>query len=264
MGAALGTFIGLTPWILLATGVAAFVGGLRCFADRERAGVFAHPVAGIIAATFLLGMGVPIGLWFASNPDRMGGQGVLTLGSFGNVLIGLMVTVGLFVLFAPLLAYHLGRALGRSFATESTPPPDPEDPFERAKAAEERGDSQAAVERYEWLLKREPAHFEARTRLADLLARTGKLHRSRHVLDDGLGLPDVDDRMRSEWRRLKGRIADGSFGVATPEGDSPSLKALGDVKHARLEAFREDPVAGGGDDGPLDASSLDENGKGTR
>jgi len=257
VGAVLGIFISLTPWILLAVGTVALVGGWRCFADREGAGLFAHPAAGIVAVTFLLGMGAPIGLWFASNPKRMEG-----FGSFGHILIGLMLIVGLVALFAPLLAYHLGRALGKSFATESTPLPDPEDPFERAKVSEERGDSQAAIERYEWLLKHDPAHFDARTRLAELLARTGKLHRATEALDDGLGLPDVEDKARSRWRELRGRIEDGSFGEARPEGERPSFKALGDVKHARLEAFRKDPVAGGGDDGPIDASSLDEDGKG--
>jgi len=242
----LGIFISLTPWILLAAGLAAFVGGLRCFADRERAGVFARPAAAIVALAFLLGMGTPIGLWFASNPKRMQG-----FGSFGHILIGLMVIIGLVALFAPLLAFHLTRALWGSVASGSQPPPDPKDPFERAEASEERGDSQAAVERYEWLLKHEPAHFEARTRLAELLARTGKLHRATQVLDDGLGLLDVEDRARSRWRELKGRIEDGSFGDAKPEGERPTFKALGDVRHARLEAFGKDPAAGGDDEGPL-------------
>jgi len=122
---------------------------------------------------------------------------------------------------------------------------------ERAKAAEERGDSQSAIERYEWLLKKKPEHVDARTRLAELLARTGKFHRATQVLDDGLGLPGVEGRMLAKWRELKERIEDGTFGDARPEGERPTFKALADVRHARLEELRKDPAAGRDDEGPL-------------
>jgi hypothetical protein len=252
----LGYFIALAPWILVAAGLVALVGGHRCYADPDRAGVFAHPAAAVIAVTFLLGMGTPIGLWFASGPGRDRGWG-----SAGYLIVGLSFVAGIMMMFAPLLAYHLTRVLGKTLVSESQPPPDPEDPFERAKAAEERGDSRSAIERYAWVLENEPSHFDARARLADLLARTGRSERAKGVLDEGIALTDAEGWMRSKWRELRQRIEERSLGEEEAEGDRPTFKALGDVRPARLKAWETRPTSGkdnADDDGPLDASSLED------
>lgn len=233
---------------LLGGGFVAYLGGWRCRFNIDRAGVFSYPVAGVATVVWLLVWGA---FAFASSGDH-------DFVAFGKVVI--IIPIGF--LYAPLLAYHAGQAFAAVFSTESALPPDPEDPFERAKAAEERGDSRSAVERYEWILEREPAHFDARTRLAELLARTSRLRRARDVLDKGLALPDVEGWKRFKWRELGLRIEEGSFGDAKPEGERPTFKALGDVSPARLEAWEGRPRSGGNDsnddngDGPLDASSL--------
>jgi hypothetical protein len=229
---------------LLGGGFVAYFGGWRCRFDNDRAGAFDRPVAGAAALVWLL---VWAALVFLSSGDH-------PYSAFGKVVIVIPIAF----LYAPFLAFHAAEALRRAFSTESALPPDPEDPFERAKAAEERGDSQAAVERYAWLLEREPAHFDARIRLAELLARAGKLQRAKDVLEEGIALPDAEGWMRFKWQELRLLIEEGSFGEGKPEGEKPTFRALGDVRPARLEAWNERPRSGGGDDGPLDASSLDD------
>jgi tetratricopeptide (TPR) repeat protein len=228
---------------LLGGGFVAYFGGWRCRFDLDRAGAFDRPVAGAAALVWLLVWGA---LVFASSADH-------GLAAFGKVVI----VVPIALLYAPFLAFHAAESLRRAFSTESALPPDPEDPFERAKAAEDRGDTRAAVERYEWLLEREPAHFDARTRLADLLARTGRLERAREVLDKGIALDDAEGWMRFKWRELRTRIEERVLGEEKSEDGLPTFRALGDVRAARLEAWEERPRSGD-EDGPLDASSLED------
>ncbi len=232
---------------LMVGGGVAYYGGWRCRFDNDRAGAFGHPAAGIVALVYYLG--------FTSL--------AVTSGVDPFTMIGIVVVLGL--LYAPLLAYHAAEALQSTFSTASAPPPDPEDPFERAKAAEERGDSRSAVERYEWVLENEPIHFDARARLADLLARAGRLERAKEVLDKGLALPNAEGWMRFKWRELRQRIEERVLGEEKSEGDRPTFKALGEVRATRLKAWESRPTSdgdggnsGGNDDGPLDASSLED------
>lgn len=232
------TLISFVPYVVVIVGIVAYVGGRRCRFDPERAGIFAHPLAGVAAVAFLLAMLSPIGLWFAGGPTgKAGGAGLA--GGAGYLIVYLFCLVGALFLYAPLLAYHATQLLAAIFSTTSQPEPEPEDPVERAKAAEEKGRTVTAIERYEWTLKEEPDNVEARTRLAELLSRTGRIERARKVLDDGLALVDSRNPAGAEWRTLKRRWEEGDAGEAAPEGPPPKHKAFGKVRTPRLEAHNK-------------------------
>jgi hypothetical protein len=205
------------PILVIAVGIAAFRAGWRCLLRPEKAGLASHPAAGAGALAFIVAMGWPLARWAWGAV-----QGSSVTGP-GNVLIVIPALVLMVGLYAPLLAYHAGELLGRGFSTVSQPPADPEDPLERAVAAESRGDVPCAIERYLWLLEREPLHLEARTRLVLLLAATRRLKRALEVLDAGLGLDAASDEARSEWRALKEEL---SRALSSGEGLSRVVRGL--------------------------------------
>ncbi len=227
------TLAPLSTFIVLAGGVVALVGGWRCYADPDRAGVFGHPAAGIVTITFLAAMMTPLALSFRGDP-----------GGPGQVITGVFYLAFIMFLYAPLLAYHATQLAARMFSTVSQPPPEPTDPLERARAAEERGDTVIAVERYLRLLEAEPSHEEARTRLADLLARTGRVEWSKEVVEKGMSLAEVGPEARAEWRALRLKWQEGK-GVEAPSDGRPKLRGLEDSPTPRLDVHAEAQSARG-------------------
>lgn len=212
--------------ILFAVGWVAFFGGWRCYTDPDSAGAFAHPAAAVVAFVFFAGM-----------------VALIVLGS-GSRLFGIIAT-GLFLpLYGPLLWYHLTSVLTGTVSVLSQPPPEPTDPLERARAAEDRGDTVIAVERYLWLLEREPSHEEARTRLADLLARTGRVEWSKEVVETGMSLAEVGPEARAEWRALRLKWQEGK-GVQAPSDGGPRLRGMEDSPTPRLDMHAEAQSAKG-------------------
>lgn len=212
--------------ILFAVGWVAFFGGWRCYTDPDSAGVFAHPAAALVALAFLAGM-----------------VALIVLGS-GSRLFG-VIAAGLFLpLYGPLLWYHLTRALTGTVSALSQPAPEPTDPLERARAAEERGDTVIAVERYLWLLEREPSHEGARTRLAELLARMGRAEWSKDVIEKGMSLAEAGPEARAEWHALRLRWQEGNAVEALPD-EKPKFRGLEDSPTPRLDMHAEAQSARG-------------------
>jgi hypothetical protein len=206
--------------ILFAVGWVAFFGGWRCYSDPDSAGVFAHPAAALVAFAFLAGM-----------------VALIVLGS-GSRLSG-VIAAGLFLpLYGPLLWYHLTRALTGTVSALSQPAPEPADPFERARAAEERGDTEIAVERYLWLLEREPSHEAARKGLAELLARMGRAEWSKDVIEKGMSLAEAGPEARAGWHALRLKWQEGKALEAPPD-EKPRFRGLEDSPTPRLDMHAE-------------------------
>jgi len=236
------TLASFSTFIVLAGGVVALVGGWRCYADADRAGVFRHPAAGIVTITFLAAMMTPLALSFRGG-----------LGGPGEVITGVFYLAFIMFLYAPLLAYHATQLAARAFSPVSQPAPEPTDPLERAKAAEERGDTAVAVERYLWLLEREPSHEAARTGLAELLARMGRAEWSKDVIEKGMSLAEVGAGVRAEWRALRLKWQEGNV-VEAPRGEKPKFRGLEDSPTPRLDMHAEAQSA----DGDAQAVPFDE------
>lgn len=237
----MGALIAVAPYALFVVGVLAFRGGWLCRYRPERAGFWAHPAAALAVLTFMAAMIAPLSRWVARRSAAGGVYGA------GGVILTVFFIALLALLYGRLLGYHAGVILSGMFSTVSEPPPDPEDPFERAKAAEDRGDVRGAIERYSWLLERRPAHAGARTRLAELLARTRRLGRASALLDEGIALLEAPEEARAHWRLLKEKWARGEIGEESGTGGAFRHAAFGDVTTARLEAHRMEERHEGGE-----------------
>lgn len=225
--------------MIIIYGAVALVGGLRCYFDTEYAGVFRHPAAGMVAMMF---------------PAAMMAFVAAIGGDVAGTIFPLVLATGMSI---PLLAYHLVNALSRMLSPVSQPAPEPEDPFERAKAAEDRGDTVIAVERYMRLLEGEPSHEEARTRLMEILARTGRVEWSRDVIERGLALPEVGPAARAEWRALILKWKEGKGGDVPPRDGKPRMRGLEDSPTTRLDAHVE-ASSGRCDESPVPFDGNDE------
>jgi hypothetical protein len=214
---------------LSALGIAAllllFAGGLvalwawgRCEGEAGRGGVWLHPAAGGAAFAFYIGVAYLAALK-------------------ADAIVAIFFVWGIGWFYAPFFAYHVTHVLANVFATESQPPPEPEDPLERAKASEERGDVRGAIERYSWLLEREPMHVEARTRLAHLLARSRRLERAFDILREGVALEGVSEEARDEWRTLAEKWRRGEIVEDSPGEEGFRHAALGAVPTPRFDAY---------------------------
>ena len=202
---------------LLAGGFVVFFAGRRCWLASERAGFWMSPWS-LVAVLSLLIPGF-----------------VAAVSESGNPFVGVVLAVPMGFLLAPLIAYHVSALVTRAVLPEEQPPPEPEDPFERAKAAEDRGDNTVAVERYLWLLDREPAHIEARVRLARLFAETGRIEQALEALDKGLALKDMPSAEKAEWRALRREFAERHV-VGDAAGGVASRHPMGRVHTARMDA----------------------------
>jgi hypothetical protein len=220
-------------------GVVALVGGLRCYFDSEHAGFFRHPAVGIVAITF---------------PAAMMALAAAVGGDVTGIIFPLALAT---IMSAPLLAYQLVGAFARTFSPVSQLAPEPTDPLLRAKAAEDRADTVIAVERYLRLLEAEPSHKEARTRLADLLARTGRIEWSKEVVEKGMSLAEAGPEARAEWRALRLKWEEGK-GVEAPSGEGPRLRGLEDSPTPRLDMHAEAQSAADDSAVPFDEGDEEE------
>jgi len=142
------------------------------------AGVWLEPRAGLAALVVVLTASGALLPWVAR-----GAQASLT----AVALRGGIWVFGV-LLHLPFLTWHAGSVFASALNPEGFVPAEPEDPFERARAAERRGDVSGAVERYRALLRERPLHVEARLALAELLAGTRRRAQAIEVVEEGIRL----------------------------------------------------------------------------
>jgi succinate dehydrogenase hydrophobic anchor subunit len=210
-------------------GVAALRAGWLCRTDPERAGRWANPWAPAAVLVFLMTAVGPFMLWVEDGART--GVG-MWLTRFATCLV-------IFALYLPYLTFHAGSLLAALLRPEPQPEPESVDPFERARASEEGGDVRAAVERYQKLLEEEPAHVEARTRLAQLMAKTRRFEQGKEILRQGLALEEVASAEKAEWKSLLRRLEEGDLGEQAPEDAGFGHLALGGVTATRIKAHEE-------------------------
>ncbi len=192
--------------LVFASGVAVYRGAWLCLRHPDRAGRWAEQWTGLAALAFLAATTAPIMVWVRGDGSDFG----------TGVLRSLFYAVCV-MLYIPFLAFHAGELLTKMLRPESQPPPEPEDPFERAVAAEDRGDVRGAVERYWQLLDDEPGHVEGRSRLARLLARTRHLAEAVDMLQEGLALEELSSVEKADWKALLRDLRDGKLVEPPPE-----------------------------------------------
>ncbi len=198
--------LGVAAALVFAVGLVAYRAAWLCYRDPDRAGFWLDPRAGLILFAFLAGMAAPLVTWL----ERGIGLGGWAFAWRCAVFILILV------LYLPLLTHYAGRALARILNPLSQPPPEPADPFERARAAEERGDVRTAIERYSTLLDARPTHVEARTRFAQLLARTRRLAWGKDIIGRGLALEGVPGAEKAKWKVLLRDWEEGRLGETPP------------------------------------------------
>jgi hypothetical protein len=221
----------VTSWpaiVLAAVGLAALRGGLRCHYAPEKAGIWLNPWSAVAAITLIAACIVPYSAWLGPR-----------MVDVGTALVYMFGTVAVAALYGPLVAYHAGELLARGVSPEPGGADEPEDPFARARAAEERRETGVAVERYAYLLEREPRHVEARVRLARLLAETGRANRALEALEAGLALEGLAHSEKAPLRRLKEEVESSDL-VDRAKLSGVPAHPMGDVKTARMSALEKD------------------------
>lgn len=169
----------------IVSGIITYRGAWLCHAHPERAGFWMDRRTGLAAFVYILTVSGPLFYWLAQ-----GGLEELALR-------GAIYVLGL-LLHQPLVVWHSSSLIADMLNPAGTAPDEPEDPLERAKAAEEQGDVPAAIERYRVILKKEPFRLEARLALAELFARTMRRAQAEEVLLDGLRLLGDEDASREK------------------------------------------------------------------
>jgi hypothetical protein len=178
--------------LLVAAGLVAFRAAWLCYRSPERAGWWTDPRSALVLLVFLATMTGPMMIWIERGAIEGWGNAAYRAAAY---VVGVLLCI-------PFMAYHAGALVERAFTAESQPPPEPEDPFERARASEERGDVRGAIERYSFLLDEEPSHAEARMRLAELLARTRRAHQAAALVEQGLEVEGTPPAASAELKAM--------------------------------------------------------------